>query len=198
MKKTILAAAAAWALTAAAAQAAVVTIDFESGSAGAVIGSDYAALGATFSGAYYYGCGGGCPAPAFGHFASGLAASAPITVTFATLQSSVSFVSVSDSSLIASAYDASNTLLDSTSDLQGFPISGAPVVLSGANIAYVTFAPKDNVFFFGYGIDDLTFNSGRSGGGVPEPASWTLMILGFGGVGATLRCRRRNAAEAAA
>ncbi len=192
MKKTILAAATAWALTAAAAQAGVVTINFESGTAGAVIGGDYAALGATFSGAYYFGCGGGCPAPAFGHFASGLAANTPITVTFATLQTSVSFVSVSDSSVIASAYDSSNTLLDSTSDLQGFPISGAPVVLSGANIAYVTFAPKDNIFFFGYGLDDLTFNSGPSGGGVPEPASWALMILGFGGVGALLRQRRRG------
>jgi hypothetical protein len=26
---------------------------------------------------------------------------------------------------------------------------------------------------------------------VPEPASWTLMILGFGGVGAALRARRK-------
>ena len=36
---------------------------------------------------------------------------------------------------------------------------------------------------------------GRNGNdivGVPEPAAWTLMILGFGGVGAMLR-RRRNA-----
>jgi len=31
---------------------------------------------------------------------------------------------------------------------------------------------------------------------VPEPASWTLMILGFGGVGAVLRHRRRQAAFA--
>ncbi|THD53563.1 PEPxxWA-CTERM sorting domain-containing protein [Phenylobacterium sp.] len=29
-------------------------------------------------------------------------------------------------------------------------------------------------------------------GGIPEPAAWSLMILGFGGVGALLR-RRRNA-----
>jgi hypothetical protein len=28
-------------------------------------------------------------------------------------------------------------------------------------------------------------------GGVPEPASWALMIMGFGGVGALVR-RRRN------
>jgi len=31
-------------------------------------------------------------------------------------------------------------------------------------------------------------------GGVPEPASWALMILGFGAVGASLR-RRRMAAR---
>ncbi len=34
-------------------------------------------------------------------------------------------------------------------------------------------------------------------GGVPEPASWALMILGFGGVGAVLRSRRRAALVAA-
>jgi hypothetical protein len=32
------------------------------------------------------------------------------------------------------------------------------------------------------------------GGGVPEPASWGLMILGFGGLGATLRANRRRLA----
>jgi hypothetical protein len=34
-------------------------------------------------------------------------------------------------------------------------------------------------------------------GGIPEPAAWMMMILGFGSVGALLR-RRRNAAAAAA
>jgi hypothetical protein len=29
---------------------------------------------------------------------------------------------------------------------------------------------------------------------VPEPASWTMMILGLGGLGATLRGRRKLAA----
>ncbi|HEX5262002.1 MAG TPA: PEPxxWA-CTERM sorting domain-containing protein, partial [Phenylobacterium sp.] len=32
------------------------------------------------------------------------------------------------------------------------------------------------------------------GGGVPEPASWALMILGFFGMGGLLRTRRRLAA----
>jgi hypothetical protein len=32
---------------------------------------------------------------------------------------------------------------------------------------------------------------GQSGGAVPEPASWAMMLVGFGGVGATIRSRRR-------
>jgi len=36
-------------------------------------------------------------------------------------------------------------------------------------------------------LDNVTLSTG----GVPEPASWALMILGFGGVGAALRSRRR-------
>ncbi len=51
-------------------------------------------------------------------------------------------------------------------------------------------------------INATGYSSGSSGigdalsivtGGVPEPASWALMILGFGGVGAVLRHRRRQA-----
>ena len=36
----------------------------------------------------------------------------------------------------------------------------------------------------------------RGGGGVPEPASWALLIAGFGGLGAVMR-RRRSVALAA-
>jgi hypothetical protein len=37
----------------------------------------------------------------------------------------------------------------------------------------------------------------RPVGGVPEPASWALMLVGFGGLGAVLRRRRGQVAEAA-
>jgi len=37
---------------------------------------------------------------------------------------------------------------------------------------------------------------GPSAGAVPEPASWALMILGFGGIGAGLRRRRAVGARA--
>ncbi|HEX7947292.1 MAG TPA: PEPxxWA-CTERM sorting domain-containing protein, partial [Phenylobacterium sp.] len=36
----------------------------------------------------------------------------------------------------------------------------------------------------------LRFVSIDTTGGVPEPATWAMMILGFGGIGAVLRRRR--------
>ncbi|HEX4711933.1 PEPxxWA-CTERM sorting domain-containing protein [Phenylobacterium sp.] len=47
-----------------------------------------------------------------------------------------------------------------------------------------------------FGANGNTGNVGailQTGGGVPEPASWALMLVGFGGLGAALRLRRRHA-----
>ena len=44
------------------------------------------------------------------------------------------------------------------------------------------------------GIGGAGGPGGGAGGGVPEPASWALMIAGFGGVGAVLRRRTVRAA----
>ncbi|MDB5436644.1 MAG: hypothetical protein JWR47_2901 [Phenylobacterium sp.] len=46
-----------------------------------------------------------------------------------------------------------------------------------------------------FGANGNTGNIGailQTGGGVPEPASWALMLVGFGGLGAALRHRRRQ------
>jgi hypothetical protein len=40
--------------------------------------------------------------------------------------------------------------------------------------------------------DRITFGSDRPGGAIPEPATWALMILGFGLVGASARRRSRT------
>ncbi len=56
---------------------------------------------------------------------------------------------------------------------------------------------NDPWMFFDVSVDGtpLTFTLDTSGG-IPEPASWALMIAGFGGVGAALRSRRRPALAA--
>ena len=46
------------------------------------------------------------------------------------------------------------------------------------------------------GVDFTTPEGITLGGGVPEPASWALMLVGFGGLGAALRHRRRRLAVA--
>jgi len=42
--------------------------------------------------------------------------------------------------------------------------------------------------------DNVTFGSATPGGGgaVPEPATWAMMLVGFGAVGAAVRRRRRR------
>jgi len=44
--------------------------------------------------------------------------------------------------------------------------------------------------------EKLCGHEGGGGGGVPEPATWAMMLMGFGGLGAMLRRNRRQAAFA--
>jgi hypothetical protein len=45
---------------------------------------------------------------------------------------------------------------------------------------------------------DVVAETAPHGGGVPEPATWTLMLIGFGAAGAALRRRARSQSVAAA
>lgn len=64
-------------------------------------------------------------------------------------------------------------------------------ILSGTNSIDVFYADRAHV------AADLAFNvDGAFTSAVPEPATWAMFILGFGGIGMMLRASRRKAAAA--
>jgi len=101
---------------------------------------------------------------------------------------------------------------DSYNQVQfNFAGSSTPLVLTGAaiwggspagdgdqsegfTVSYHFNAPVTSINFSSSGN---SFEFDKLAGGVPEPASWALMILGFGGAGAVLRGQRRRQAIAA-
>jgi hypothetical protein len=50
---------------------------------------------------------------------------------------------------------------------------------------------------FGGTAGTIVFDDITLGLGLPEPATWAMMLLGFGAIGASLRRRRRRIAAAA-
>ena len=75
----------------------------------------------------------------------------------------------------------------------GYNAGFCPFSAAGVNFAgtarSISFAGVANQIVF----DDVTFGSSTPGqtGAVPEPATWAMMMLGFGAVGGAMR-RRRN------
>jgi hypothetical protein len=74
----------------------------------------------------------------------------------------------------------------------GFTLVGADRVTYNILEARGALSDQINIFNDQNGVVQLTFNSG-----VPEAATWLLMLIGFGGLGAMLRARGRVATEAA-
>jgi hypothetical protein len=63
------------------------------------------------------------------------------------------------------------------------------------NVDSVTFGPLSNQAYLG--LDNIRYGVG-SDMAVPEPATWAMMLLGFGGLGAALRRNRRRELRVAA
>ncbi len=78
----------------------------------------------------------------------------------------------------------------SVGDRVSFDISGATrnaFFSIGDNFYSLDLATGAGTFIGGVGVEGL---SGLTAGAVPEPASWAMLIAGFGLVGATMRRRR--------
>jgi hypothetical protein len=183
-----------------AASAAPVTIDFDSGTDGALVGATFSGLGVTFSNAQFtsnFGLPGSSGAlairaPGTFEFGSGNA----IVATFTSLVSFVSIVGidVGVDGLTIQAFDAGNNLIDSESAFgtgvgvgQFFTLSVSdPIIASVA-----MFQPFAGTSGDGIVIDDFTFDTAVAA--VPEPASIVLLGAGLAGLG-FLRRRRAVAA----
>ena len=88
---------------------------------------------------------------------------------------------------------AQHTANNCTGDPSGSFCNWSPVGVAFAGIAHsIDFGGTANQT----GYDNITFGSATPGTGVPEPAAWAMMLAGFGGLGATLRSRRRRMAAA--
>lgn len=55
----------------------------------------------------------------------------------------------------------------------------------------IRFAEVDNLNIFNMGVDNVSVSTARVAAAVPEPASWSLMLIGFGAVGFMLKRPRR-------
>jgi len=85
------------------------------------------------------------------------------------------------------AYDRFGNVLGSVADGDNKPLGQGPVLsFSAAGIHSISFF-SDNATV---GFDNVQFGALTA---VPEPASWALMLFGFGAIGATVRRRPRVA-----
>jgi hypothetical protein len=85
------------------------------------------------------------------------------------------------------AFDRFGNLLGSTTDTDDKPLGQGPVLeLDLAGIQSVSFSGTSGTV----GFDNFEFGPLTAVAGGPEPASWALMIGGFGLTGAALRRRR--------
>jgi len=63
-------------------------------------------------------------------------------------------------------------------------------------VANVTGTGSDLLVFTAYNDPAYTYLDNVAIAGIPEPASWALMLLGFGGLGVAIRARRAHAVTA--
>jgi PEP-CTERM motif len=117
-----------------------------------------------------------------------------ITFSFAQLVSGLSFTfnnygDNSDSEFQSnySAFDAGGALVSAglLGSVQNFDL----VSVAGSGISRLLVS-NDGTDQWTYGIGELTFTADAAGA-VPEPATWGMMILGFGVIGGAMRRRAK-------
>lgn len=78
------------------------------------------------------------------------------------------------------------------SNANGFSTYGVNLT----NISSLTFANRPEDYAPAFALDNIVIDDGV--GGVPEPATWGLLIFGFAGIGSAMRKANRRATNIAA
>jgi hypothetical protein len=91
--------------------------------------------------------------------------------------------------------EANYSIVNPILNFQWFSCQNSQIETCFNDLHYVTLSPSDGGFSVVYGgINDKGpefLSAGiASQATVPEPGAWALLVLGFGGIGATLRSRR--------
>lgn len=168
------------------------TINFDAG----VNGPSYSESGVTFT-----GLGGGSFTTLFGPTPNGTFGL--IVDNFNPIQgsflSAVSMVSVDLGDFNADADDLFLRAYDSADNFLGQDTLTIPSTFTGLMTLNVSFAGISRVEFGGVGLNGQSnvyadnFSFDMAGNGVPEPAAWAMLVIGFGAMGGAMRARTRKA-----
>jgi hypothetical protein len=135
---------------------------------------------------------------------SGLTVGSLATLTYYTGR----WLQNSGGSLVASLIDASNGAVinsnttviiadPSAQSAQWMRMSFSALVPSSGILRVQFFGNSGSTSLGAPGLDAVSLDAAPIASAVPEPASWAVMIVGFGMVGATLRSARRPSVRAA-
>lgn len=115
-----------------------------------------------------------------------------VQISFASPVSNISLMldSLGGQSVTFNLYDALNNLLETQTVTSGNS-SYVPVNFASSGVSRIDGLQPDDGWAWAF--DNLTFN----GSAVPEPSTWAMMLLGFGGIGLTMRRRQPTLAQVA-
>ena len=113
---------------------------------------------------------------------------------------SLAFASLNDGGFVSFFYGASSSVFETPFNYaSGADLGTSSSVYANSTFASLGITPGKYVYNFGTGAtaDSFTIQIGALSGAVPEPATWTMMLLAFMGIGMTLRRSKRHAGAVA-